>query len=212
MTDFVAFWRDTATLDLKHFKGAGRWQDFSAWEAIGQRTLRFLRDGGLDQTRNDHVFFEWGPGGGANLAALMPYARSYYGVDVSQDSLDECALIAPVLFKPVFSDGPPPQIGPAAWVDVFLSTACFQHFPDRGHGRAVLAELARIAKPGAIGLIQIRYGTADGGDTYAQRFLSATTWSTDDFADDCRAVGLQPLFPASIQADVRYAYFTLKRL
>ena len=211
MASFVEFWRRGSSHDLKHFQGAGRWKDFAAWEAIGKRSLAMLRDAGLDTSRDDYTMLEWGPGGGSNMLALMPYCRKYYGVDVAEESLNECAIQAPTKFKGILIEDTVPVFQQEAWVDVFLSTACFQHFPNKDYTRDVLACLAHIARHKAFGLIQIRYGQPDRGRSYEEVFLSATTWSIAQFKDECRKAGFDVLFEPQIDAAVRYAYLILHR-
>ena len=120
------------------------------------------------------ALLEWGPGGGANLSACAGCFRRLYGVDISGKNLDECARVlaehdpAPD-FRPVLIGDDPTVVSDAINepIDVFVSTAVFQHFPSREYGVEVLRVVAGLLAPGGLGCVQIRYD--NGREKYQQK-------------------------------------------
>lgn len=137
---------------LAHHKGhKGHKHGF---EAIGQKTIKRLREwyvpGEVCRV------LEWGVGGGANAKALEDCHQGYVGVDISPESLaaavKECPTVTPVLL-----DASPSVLDLDDIFDTVISTAVFQHFPDKQYGIDVVACMARHMAKGAHGLIQTRY-------------------------------------------------------
>ena len=129
--------------DLSHWRGCGRWQDDARWLKIGQNTLKDVEKVWRFVSRRkaelkDLAVLEWGPGGGSNAIALKGIAKYYYGVDISKENLKEagrqCAKeVEGEYFKPVLLSGYPGSIVNVVpqEIDLFISTAVFQHFPSR---------------------------------------------------------------------------------
>jgi hypothetical protein len=209
MSSHVKFWQ-SAPPDLCHFRGHGRWNE-DAWRDIGLDTVEALRNyGGLGNKARTKVVLEWGVGGGSNVAALEPYASTYYGADIAASSLKEAAKYSDN-FVPI-NVATSVEIEPrmAELADVFVSTACFQHFPDRVYTHRVLRSIARATAPMAIGIIQIRTGKPDDGETYTDRVLSATTWSVPEFTAACKNASFDVL-GHEIDGWRNYATFGLRR-
>lgn len=89
---------------------------------------------------------EWGPGGGANLLAFAGSSRRLYGADISTKNLAECASVLAELdpspeFRPILVGDDPTTVADAfdEPIDVFVSTAVFQHFPMRSTARRCCA-------------------------------------------------------------------------
>ena len=83
-------------------------------------------------------------------------------------------------------------------IDVFVSTAVFQHFPSREYGGEVLRVVAGLLAPGGLGCVQIRFD--NGREKYQQkhedyfaRHLTFTSYPLDTFWSMIESVGLQPL-------------------
>ena len=99
-------------------------------------------------------------------------------------------------------------------IDLFVSTAVFQHFPTREYGADVLRAVADVLAPGALGCVQIRYD--DGTPKYLQkqdsyyfaRHVTFTSYPLDGFWDLIKSVGLQPLDISGLNSEVNYATFS----
>jgi methyltransferase family protein len=207
--------------DMSHWRGHGRWPA-AAWTAIGASTREQVRSAaallGRDVPRGPVL--EWGPGGGANLAALAEPARRLYGADISPRNLAECARVlgeldGPPAFTPIVVGDDPGAVAAAVDepVELFVSTAVFQHFPTREYGAEVLRTVAAVLAPSAIGCVQIRYD--DGTPRYAQkaggyfsRHVTFTSYPLDDFWDLLAGTGFRPLAITALNSAVNYATFT----
>jgi len=152
--------------DMSHWRGEGRW-DADTWTAIGERHVALfesLPPSSLDQpiTR----VLEWGPGGGSNVLAFSHRfpIETFYGVDISAPNLEECARQCASYgfsgFRPIEIDPEVPEaVGHRVDVplDLFLSTAVYQHFPGKEYGRRVTCVASDLLRPGGLALIQTRY-------------------------------------------------------
>jgi SAM-dependent methyltransferase len=207
--------------DMSHWRGHGRWPD-DAWAAMGAATraqvLAAAAMLGRDVPRGP--LLEWGPGGGTNLVAFAGIASRIYGADLSPSNLAECARVleeqdrAPA-FRPILVGDDPTAV--AAEVDepleLFISTAVFQHFPSRDYGAVVLQTVASLLAPGAIGCVQIRYddGTpkyVQKHDDYRSRHITFTSYPLNEFWDLLAGVGLRPLAITAVNSAANYATFT----
>ncbi len=193
--------------DQSHWRGEGRWADDEAWQNIGRTSLDRLRAfyRYLDRPFPESpTVLEWGPGGGANLHAFRTLAPVYFGVDIAQSNLDEAARMignqadATVRFKSVYLDGDPASVAELVTrpVDIFLTTAVFQHFPSQEYGVRVLRAVKRLCAKDAVGMIHIRYH--DGNpkfaplerlDDYQDRHIQANSYELASFVDILRAEG-----------------------
>lgn len=221
--------------DQSHWRGHGRWENDERWRAIGEATVSYLdrvwrgwsapdslTRVGLKLRRGvKFAALEWGPGGGANLHACSSFCTSYYGVDISNKNLEECARMIGEegrgdVFKPVFLEGDPEDAAARVEepIDLFVSTAVFQHFPSKEYGARVLKTMRSIAKDGATGVIQIRF---DNGaekfkpiasiEQYAEKHITANSYRIDEFwllLSECR---FRPLDVIISNTDVNYAYY-----
>jgi len=208
--------------DLSHWRGSGRWSE-EEWLAVGARHYDLFRD--LCRAAKippDAVtsMVEWGPGGGANAVRFAEDVPALYGVDISSPNLDECSAQLRGIdyrgFTPVLVPADRPEDcldeidGP---VDLFLSTAVFQHFPSKEYGRRVLRVAHELLGEGGVALVQTRY---DSGrldfrpKKRAYRFNAATytSYGIDEFWELCLATGLTPL-SLQLEPDTNYAYYFL---
>ena len=199
--------RDERLRDYSHWLGHGRWADEKRWFGIGDNSRRLLDQARriVNEDRPNHCMLEWGQGGGANAVHFSSDVNTYYGVDIAQANLDECARQFQVRglknFCPILIDADQPedvvqQIEDP--IDVFLSTAVFQHFPSKEYGQRVIKVVSRILRERAIGLIQIRY---DNGDerfvsknrNYRKNAITFTSYQVDEFWELLAESGLDPL-------------------
>lgn len=216
--------------DQSHWRGHGRWVDDKLWQSIGNKSisrlnaiLNYLRKGPETWTA-PKTFLEWGPGGGANLFALSRLASRYHGIDISEKNLAECQRIADdrnfTGFSPILLEASPATVIDAIErpVNVFLSTAVFQHFPSKDYGEEVLRAIAEVSRSGAIGFIQIRF---DNGDErysgiqdiseYEERHIRANSYSIDEFWELCSKCEFQVLYVSDVSSVANYATFNLVR-
>jgi hypothetical protein len=217
--------------DQSHWRGVGRWSDDERWLGIGRRSAERIAlicsclNKPPSVNTNPPVMLEWGPGGGANLVAFKHHAKRYYGVDISEKNLREAQRVVgeagyPDVFVPVLLSGPPETVlgmidEP---VDIFLSTAVFQHFPSKEYGAEVLSVIHRLSRRNAIGFIQIRfdnldpeYRPIDDIGQYKDRFITANSYRIEEFYDMCTQTGFRVLFLREINTEVNYATYYLAK-
>jgi len=216
---------ETKRQDFSHYRGVGRYADEVAWRAVGESSLARLRRLVPVQfwTRPLRAL-EWGPGGGSNISALCRVSQTVWGVDISQKNLEECARVLPQetrdRFRAVHLQDDLGQVRKAVTepLDIFLSTAVFQHFPSKAFGRDVLHLASDLMRDGAIGLIQIRYDNGaekyrpnSGLDEYAGRFITATSYAIDEFAQMLSEAGFDDISAYDFNPKINYVSFSFKR-
>jgi Methyltransferase domain len=212
--------------DQSHWRGVGRWTE-EKWAEVGQSTVRRLEELHHAARRKwssaePPVLMEWGPGGGANLHAAAGRVSTMYGVDISAKNLDETARVLAEIpdsrFVPILLDGEPSTVIGSVDrpVDLFCSTAVFQHFPSQEYGAEVLRTVRRVMAPGGLGYVQIRFD--DGTERYRpkslaeyrERHITANSYSLSAFWDLVRDTGFVPLQIAHVNTAVNYAGFYFK--
>jgi cyclopropane fatty-acyl-phospholipid synthase-like methyltransferase len=223
--DVIAVWDEHPDedyrRDMSHWRGHGRWAD-ETWTAIGAATVTAIHRAAkaLGREIPTGPLLEWGPGGGANLAAFAGISQRLYGADISMKNLAECARMLaefdpPPEFRPILVGEDPNTVTDAIDepIDVFVSTAVFQHFPTREYGSEVLRAVTNVLTPGALGCVQIRYD--DGTPKYLQkqddyfgRHVAFTSYPLDEFWDMINSVGLEPLDISALNSSVNYATFS----
>lgn len=211
--------------DQSHYRGVGRWADDGAWQDIGRSSMQKIKF--LWRLLNrphaslvNQVALEWGPGGGANAFGLREVCSRYYGVDISEKNLAEAnrLMVAegkPDYFKPVLLSGDPQTIVSSVQpVNLFLSTAVFQHFPSREYGIEVLNALRSVCAPSAVGFIQIRFDNGNPKyrgiarlDEYKRDHITANSYAIDVFWDALDSAGFQPIAVNSLRTKNNYATF-----
>jgi hypothetical protein len=210
--------------DQSHWRGVGRW-NHQRWTELGQAVVQRVADlhhaARREWDPDDRpVLLEWGPGGGANLHALAGRVGTMYGVDISAKNLEETTRVLGEIphhgFVPVLLDGDPDTVVAAIDrpVDLFLSTAVFQHFPSPEYGAEVLRAVREVMAPGGLGYIQIRYD--DGTERYRpksvaeyrKRHITATSYSFSAFWNLLDDSGFRPLAIDSVNTAINYAGFS----
>ncbi|MCU0665176.1 MAG: class I SAM-dependent methyltransferase [Myxococcota bacterium] len=228
IADAGALWTDAGEIsaipDAAHWPGAGRWEDLDKWKAIGATTAGHLKNLVIlsERTEEFRVMVEWGPGGGANLVAIASIVPRFYGVDISAPTLEICGRVASQIeyggFVPVHIDIAQPErakdqiVEP---VDLFLSTAVFQHLPGRNYAERVMRIAASLLSQGGLALIQTRYD--DGSEMFRSRtgnynenvfhFLS---FRVEEFWTMAQSHGFEPL-AVRLDPSVRYAFYYLQK-
>ncbi|MEU5264218.1 class I SAM-dependent methyltransferase [Amycolatopsis sp. NPDC021455] len=229
--DAQDYWRRPADAT---WRGNSHWRDAPVfggtdlWDRIGARHLE-LFDAGARMCgfeRPWHRVLEWGCGGGANAVRFAPRAGEFIGVDISAETLQECAkqvgAVCDTPFRPIAIDVADPESavprveGPC---DVFLSFYVFELVPTPEYGERLLRIAHEVLAPGGLALIQIKYSdgrwrTRSRRRAYRRGLAEMTTYPIDEFWQLSRACGFAPkavhLVPRD-ELDERYAYFFLKR-
>jgi hypothetical protein len=222
--DVVAVWEghpdEAYRRDMSHWRGHGRWAE-ETWASIGAATVASFRRAArtLGRELPTGAVLEWGPGGGSNLVACAGISQRLYGADISSKNLAECARVLAELdpapeFRPILVGEDPTAVAAEidAPIELFVSTAVFQHFPTREYGVEVLRTVADVLARGALGCVQIRYddGTPkyqSKQDDYFAKHVTFTSYQLDEFWDLLKSVGIRPLEISSVNSKVNYATF-----
>lgn len=229
--DSQTFWNappDRALKQNSHWRGAGIFADDSRWLAIGQEHLQIYQEFARAVNANPHPkrVLEWGCGGGLNAVHFGRFTGEFCGLDISADSLAECArqMKAEGLdnFKPILIDAANPEAaltlvpGPC---DLFISTYVFELLPTPEYGLRVLRVANQLLEAGGMAVIQIKYSEANRETSsrrwsYAKNLAWNATYRIEEFweaAERCgftsKMVTLQQKQP--LVNDRNYAYFLL---
>jgi SAM-dependent methyltransferase len=230
-SDSQAYWNDPSG---RKWKADSHWQDAPVfagtdlWSRIGRVHLDMAERGarlvGLDGPWNRVL--EWGCGGGANAVHFAPRAKEFIGVDISAESLRECArqvdAICGTPFQPIQVDVATPEsavddVGEPC--DLFLSFYVFELIPTPEYGERLLHVARELLVPGGLALIQIKYDegrwiTKPRRRGYRSGLAEMTTYPIAAFWELAVACGFTPesvqLEPRN-ELDSRYAYFLLSR-
>lgn len=190
-TEVADYW-DAASPQMSHWREAHH-----HWKEHGEYHARLVK------RFEPESIVEWGVGGGMNPAHID--VRPYYAVDISQASLDEASQygITPILID--VADVVHTRMA-LPRVDLFLSTAVFQHLPSKGYARRIL-DLAYTATKYAV--LQVRRGQQATATKYKGSVTTACTWGVAEFATDLEAIGWRVEFMERGHAD--YIYFGASR-
>jgi len=207
--------------DYAHWQGSGRWKDERAWLTIGENTYakfrRYCRLLSVDPEKR--TMLEWGTGGGSNIVRFGQEWRTCFGVDISTASLEEVMRQCrerevPATFRPCLVPAKDPDHIKTLVdepIDLFLSTAVFQHFPSQAYGYHVIVLAAQMLKKGGLAFIQIRYddghekfkSRSEKYDVYAIRF---TSYKIDEFWKVMHGFNIVPI-AVDLDPNVNYATF-----
>ena len=193
---------------LSHIRGVGDWQDIELWERQGKKSLENIRNiyRKLVRPIDGITVFEWGQGGGTNIAGVSSICNHFYSVDISESNVAEAKKIAKeydVLFSPSLIssekdiDNLPIKNNS---IDVVLSTAVFQHFPSKEYAKKVLKAMHKTLKHNGIGIIQIRYQNEKFGkksikdmSEYVNNHIFSLLFTLDEFWELLKEVGFSPI-------------------
>jgi SAM-dependent methyltransferase len=230
--DAREYWADSSSNHRwksdSHWRDAEVFADNDRWEAVGRTHLelfdRLSRVVGEKEQLGRVV--EWGCGGGANAVTFGPRASSFVGVEISQESLDECArqiaAVTATPFRPVVVDVGEPEAALAALgepCDLFVCTYVFELVPSQEYGVRLLRIAHRALAPGGLAFVQIKYDTGSYRTrprrrSYRTGLADMTTYRIDQFWSLSEECGFRPeavhLVPKN-DLDERYAYFLLSR-
>jgi SAM-dependent methyltransferase len=198
------------------------------WSRIGREHLELFEAGArmVEFTRPWDRVVEWGCGGGANAVHFAPRAREFVGVDISRETLDECAQqvasVCDTPFRQVPIDVGNPEealdrIG--GQCDIFLSFYVFELIPTPEYGARILNIAKELLAPGGLALIQVKYDegrwlTKPRRRSYATAVAAMTTYPISAFwqlAENCGFVPEMVHLVPENELDERYAYFLLAK-
>lgn len=226
-----AFWNDLRTPVRRqdaHWRGHGVFADDAVWLGVGRAHVELLeralarRGERLQAPR----VVEWGCGGGANAVHFGRDASVFYGVDLSAESLSECArqMAAEGLgcFVPVQVEANRPRDALArieAPVDLFLCLYVIELLPTEAHALEVMDIAAELLRPGGWALVHIRRAKPGRGSRpwdYAGNMAMNVRFTVDAFGRACSERGLEVRHvetrdevPELNERD--YVYFVLQR-
>lgn len=216
---------------FSHWQGSQGFQG-EHWNAVGEKTHAVLSRylplfSTTFQARwhtNQLAMLEWGPGGGSNLFKFAAQSRLQYAVDLSAKNLGECAARLgdqAARFRPLVLSGPPESVQTEVGepLDLFVSTAVFQHFPSKHYGLEVLACVQALLASGGVGYIQIRYD--NGNPIYLPKTIDsygrslghafATSYPLDLFAYILDKLGFEVLSARIEDPNINYAGFVFQK-
>jgi hypothetical protein len=214
--------------DISHWRGHGRWVDLDRWESMGKSNLddvlKAARYAGYDDYwERASKALEWGPGGGTNLYACADRFRDLYAVDIAEKNLAESARVLAekpsAHFTAIHLKGSLAEISIALPddIDLFISTAVFQHFPSKAYGAEVLELVSKKMAPNSLGIIHIRFDNGNplyapkSLETYAQDHITATSYGIEEFWEMLMKVNLNPLFVNRIVRSANAAGFAFAK-
>jgi SAM-dependent methyltransferase len=211
-----------------HWRAASVFDGGDLWSRIGREHLelfeRAARMVGFDRPWDRVV--EWGCGGGANAVHFAPRAQEFVGIDISKDTLDECAKQVASVCDTPFRSVPIDVAAPEEALrqvdgqcDIFLCFYVFELIPTPEYGARILRIARELLAPGGLALIQIKYddgrwSTKPRRRSYATAVADMTTYPIPSFWQLAENCGFTPemvhLVPRN-ELDERYAYFLLTK-
>jgi SAM-dependent methyltransferase len=232
--DSAAYWNEGTRAgidvgDYSHWLGAGPWKDRDRWLRLGRVHFHMYERLALatGTARPLRRIVEWGSGGGANAIHFMPEVDEFWGVEIAQASLDECARVLsdagfrgfhPVLIPP---DSPERALDLTGGdFDFFLSTYVFELLPGKRYGARVLRTAHDLLRPGGLAIIQIRYD--DGSERSTQKTVDYyrdatrfTSYRVEEFWLLAERAGFRPEYVTLVPRQTEefsgdlYAYFAM---
>jgi 2-polyprenyl-3-methyl-5-hydroxy-6-metoxy-1,4-benzoquinol methylase len=217
ISEVAEFWNTDSdnTKILSHRKGFGKWTDEQKWLEIGQSTNDMLQSF-LARDTSELTIAEYGCGCGSESLELCKYFKWVYGIDISIDNLAECVYRSGYNFTPVLIEADKPeQALCTGQVDVFLSVATYQHFPDKAYGERVTNLAYQMLKDKGCALIQIRYDNgyaiySQKTDNYKQNVLTFSSYKPAEFIKICKEKGFNIAGISTIPGNHCQYYFMEK--
>jgi hypothetical protein len=229
--DAQEYWRATTGENWKshsHWRDADVFGDGRLWSEVGRRHLDlFDRMARVSPRSGPYgAILEWGCGGGANAVHFAPRGSSFVGVEISQDSLDECgrqvAAATSTPYLPILIDAGDPEavIGRLTEpCDLFTSFYVFELITSQEYGARLLRIAGQVLAEDGLAFIQVKYDTGAFRTRprrrgYRRGLTDMTTYRIDEFWSLAESCGLVPeavhLVPKN-ELDERYAYFLLSK-
>jgi Methyltransferase domain len=216
---------DSLRRSESHWRSEGRWSDDETWFSIGIDNLRRFEMLRPAEVSGAERIMEWGPGGGSNVLAFASAfgCNTYYGVDISNSNLEECARqcsqegvtgFEPILINPA-TPATVTQGIPAGTLDLFISLAVYQHFPSREHGYEVNQIASDLLRPGGLAFIQTRYSEGSllfkpKHRSYGKTAITFNSYPIIQFWESLIEVGLTPL-SVCFRTEANYAFYLAEK-
>ncbi|UUV28697.1 class I SAM-dependent methyltransferase [Amycolatopsis roodepoortensis] len=150
-----------------HWRGSDTFDGNDLWHRIGtEHYARFERAARTAEfTRPWNRIVEWGCGGGTNATVFAPRFQEFVGVDITAETLAECANqvteVCDTPFSPVrISVAEPESALQSIYLescDAFVSFYVFELIPTPSYGARLLRIAHQLLAPGGLALIQIKY-------------------------------------------------------
>lgn len=226
VADAQTYWSNP---DAKRWSGNSHWRESDAfegdlWRRMGVEHLemfdRGARAAGFDRLLDRVV--DWGCGGGGNAVAFASRCKEIVGVDVSSESLAECArqlADQPASFRPVQIDVAAPEeaLVEVGEVDAFVSYYVLELVPTPAYGLRLMKLAFDMLAEGGMAHVQIKYATSrlatrSRGRNYVRGQAQMATYEVPAFWEAMQRVGFTPVMVELVprnELDERYAYFTL---
>ena len=213
-----------------HWRGHGPFADDAIWLKLGRTHYELVQQQLSSQGRPlaPRRVLEWGCGGGMNAVHFGRGVQHYYGVDLSPQSLAECARQMAAVglpgFVPVLVDANQPRGALAAIgepCDLFICTYVIELLPSVEHALQILQLAFEMLSPQGVALVHIRCPSATlGGRSrpwdYEGNMAHNVTFSVPAFLAACEAQGFVVLGVQSVAAvpelnEKNYAFFVLEK-
>lgn len=211
-----------------HWRAAPVFDDGDLWSRLGREHLELFERAArmVEFTRPWDRVVEWGCGGGANAVHFAPRAGEFVGVDISKETLDECAKQVKSVCDTPFRSVPIDVADPEAALrqaggqcDVFLCFYVFELIPTPEYGARILRIARDLLAPGGLALVQVKYddgrwSTKPRRRSYATAVADMTTYPIPTFwqlAENCGFIPEMIHLVPKNQLDERYAYFLLTK-
>lgn len=194
--DYKQYWNEKRPA-YSHWRSG-----ISDWDGHGRRVVNlFSKYWGHEPPLR---VLDWGVGGGAVALHLLIRGVSFViGIDISATnlaeakerlSLPECAVGS---FASYLISEPEDVLGKVK-VPAIVSTAVFQHFPNKAYGSRVLRVMKKILHDDGVALIQIRYD--DGHPKfvykpelpYHENAITRCSWPLEEFSEELCSAGFLP--------------------
>ena len=212
--------KDQDLKDYSHWSGEGIWVDTERWRVIGRVNYEMFENMAaiMKVDRPIQTMVEWGQGGGANAIHFASEVKTFYGVEISHESINECQrqlnLIQFNGYKGILIDPEDPEdaiLKITEPCDFFLSTYVFPHFPGKNYGKRVTKIAYKLLRTHGMALIQIRYD--DGSDYFSQKrrnykenAMNFTSYKIDEYWKIAEDIGFTPYYVYLMTRRGTYAY------
>ena len=152
---------------------------------------------------------DWGCGGGLLAKELAKFCSEVHGVDVSQDSIDNCSEYAPETQLHLYSGDPSELTLPE--VDLVLANAIVWHFPTLDYFISVLDKWVSLS-PTYIAFNTKKSDETKEADNYQKDFLRALFLSDADVENLLKERGYEVINKTvPNNTVVPSTYFTFKK-
>lgn len=230
--DAARYWtghRDDRWRNNSHWRDGSQFDGTGAWEAVGREHVALyqrLRQASVVDAAPPERIVDWGCGGGANAIAFASVAAELVGVDVSPESVDECARQVAAAsphtrFTGITANMDDPEAAAARipWsASLFLCLYVLELVPTREYGLRLMQIAKDLLAPGGQAFVQVKYTTGSWRTRTRRRgyrlAIADTTWRVEEFWAATGELGLRPEAVALVPhngLDERYAYFLLSK-